>query len=900
MSESVRARCGKCGGKASAAILHLDRIEVLCDECNRREPVPHDPAVKKTSNYRIDGHVPRGAPDGSRHELPQRLPFFRALHDADIGWTTVEDFSYVCNRVTPTLSVDIAANIKGELMRSFDARLIELESRYRAKVVQSRNHESYFSKSIHHRGELDHMYGSDSDGYFNVDDDELRLRGRMVDNYHVRGSYFFPSPALYEAVDWMERDDEGQYPPSGANAAVYARWEPIGVYQIETLPVNDVTFNHALLRRIDDSFRDFNSSARPYADSIMAGAFHTITHGPKVRTYVAYDTRGKLRHDIPPARLTDDWDGTKDPKFSRWIVAFLTVHEEHGTGKIYGGGPLDWSGFVAFKEMLEIWLERVRRRIHDAGGPPNFEPLVPQLSGAPPCPIRLTVPYALVHFLVGKRTLTDISFGGKTYPRLAAKIDLESAFSGGRYPRKVMPSLWGDSNRQQSASEDRFYTSLIYAPDDPNKADAYIASNKLAFNGNGFEERALLGMYGVNKVGANRYSVTSMIRHALLVRSRELLFAAADVALRSLPEGSDKNIGDYVVDVLSDLWLNRRTVHGTRPCGDAEFLLSETASSELGRQMWFRTRSGPSRKFGTDSLIRLTRAFVSVLDEVPGGLPLKMFLIDEAGELSIAVAGELCACTNFAWGYFRGRWSKQMEEYWGMFASVKRWSENVRLRIVNADREKNMERNLLWIRAVLKRQGAPDGVPWPCRAERTDLSPVAAREVALLLQNPDVSDQELAEVIRDAWCTQFGAFKEEWDHDDRITTERIKIVTDRFKTFDDPPKDVILCDKAVKVAMQTHDLATVLVRCYAVSRHKKMDMRRIVWLYTKFSTTPARYDVPEDVAEQKYRKFLTDEEWRAVSVEWGGTKYNKLYDEDLLEFALRASKARKAATPSTA
>lgn len=725
-------------------------MTVHCDQQRCYEPcaaLPLPNATRESLINRLSAIAPTGAADGGRYRLAAGTTLFHGVSDGKFGWAELRDFSYVSNNLNPSIGAGIGEKSlkvrQGSGREEFVARLFELETKREVELIL--NNTGGHGKKINDIAELDSKHGGANDGYIGSEgEEELRLRGRMIDNYVLARSHFFPSPAIVEKDDGSDLTGS-----SNGEDVTYARWEPKDGYAVETLAFSDRLFSFSLLRQVHDAI-DVTPTRRKYADALIIGVYHLVRRGTGAKTYVAFEEDA-----APPSIVFFQAEKLKchnHPNLTRRVAAFLVTSKD--SNAVIGGGPLTTIGEErAFPELCKLWLERTLRQ--QVTSTPKEEPVKP---------IELSVPYSLVFQFVGKSMHTDERPRRKTYE---VRIDELSAFQGALYPQHSAIS-------NGSNGEDSFYAPLFAVLSDPNAPAPQVFDAKIRYNEREAPMRTLLGMYS-NASWKTKWSTQSIIRHAILIRSRALLDHACSYHLESTITVAAM---DHVLDAMSDLVLTAYYPDGTRTLGaDAVWL-----ASNIEPNKWFAENEGPYPKIavvsttncGTRPLARMARTLTSLFSVPPRyGEVLVDLLTTPNNEINLAVAGELCACPDADWEAFR---TGQL--FWDRFkARATKWIVATK----DWDVYSTRDRRIAWIKAVLKRQQQqPGGVPWSCRLDPNELVPKSAKDVQALGASDDVSLAEYEDLLRRSNLTLPDYFPDT----DGISYEKLRIVVRHFRPWE--------------------------------------------------------------------------------------------------------------------
>lgn len=815
-----RALCDTCRSRtATRAVRHSGGIiSVHCSEHTCVAQCAALPAASHAREALIDRLslvAPSGSADGSRHKLPAGTTLFHGVSDGKFGWAELRDFSYVSNNLNPPIGAGIGEKSwkvrNGEGKEEFVPRLFEFETKRGVELVL--NNEGGHGKKIAPITDLDARYGGANDGYIgSAGEEELRLRGRMIDNYVLARSHFFPAPGVVEVSDGS--DITGS---SSGQDVEYARWEPADGFEVETLAFTDRLFNASLLRQVHDAI-DVNPALRRYADSLMVGLYHLVRRGVRAKTYVAFEENSTA----PPLAFfkADALRCHDHPNITRRVAAFLVTSKEAHV--VLGGGPLTKTGEArAFEALCKLWLGRVAKR---------------ELGGfRAPEPIELSVPYGLVRKFVGK---IELHYEGRylTKERVEVKIDVPSAFSGGGYPTHSAIANGSDG-------QDRFYTPLYAVPIDPSAPDPIASDPAVRYDESAAPLGTLLRIY--NSVEwRTRWGTQAIIRHAILIRSTELL----DHALKCHMLATSGVVAmDAVMQAMSDLVLTAYYPDGARDMGaDAVWLAS---SVDPGK--WFAENEAQpptvsvkkSYNCGSLSLARLAHTLTSLFTAPPrSGVVLVDLLTTPNNELNLAVAGELCSCPDADWEAFRSGqtlWNRFKVKGTKWIHASKEWDAN-----------STRDRRIQWIKAVLKRQDERGGVPWSCRLDRDELVPKNSKELATLGTSEAVSNAEYEELLRRSSLT----VPEQFPDTSGTSYEKIRILVRHFRSWERGlPAGTYLSNDLLRAMLEFGGkLEEVILRNYDGFATDRTTPARALKLYKDNISPPASTWVAREEAEVAY------------------------------------------------
>lgn len=720
------ATCDSCRAKpATLAFRHDGNVlSVHCSEAcattaarRSKGRVPRMPHAKEMIIDRLYHVAPENAPDGGTYVLAAGTTLFHGISDVDYVFGDIRDFSYVSNNLNPSIGAGIGEKTAQYGTNKLHPRLFELETTRDATLVLV--NEGEHGEKIEKVDELDRSYGYEHDGYISSrGEEELRLRGKMTDNYRMVRSYFFPAMPLKELPENRnETDLEGDsYGNNGERT--YGRWAPVAGFAVETLPFADRVFSYALLRQVDAAIQS-RPLARRYADALMIGAYNLVRRGKTARTYVAFQEAGVWNF---PIFRVGELRCHDHPNVSRVVCAFLVTIRVGDKEFVLGGGPLNKLGEdIAFSTLCNLWMAS------------TFNAVLKRNQGTVPRGfVELRVPYSIAQFFVG-------------------------IVGQGVQDSWLVDGAVGDE-------EKTFYYKLH-----ASIVNHLRAPSGISFESPEFATSTLLGAYELGQAsqragarpgittassvfGALRaridYHPVQMIRHAALVRSPELLAHTLkhieELARRGSPEAGFVYV-EHILTCLADMSFAEDTGEGVALSSDVDWLVRQVTGS---RGDWFRTVTTiPYDTMGWKPVSRLARALVQVLNNYPSALRhgnlFGTFLLTSGNEMHVAVAGELCMGIK-DWTAFQ----RSGELAWDVLTRVRA------LYASKHDGDENMCGSLAqhvdWVASILQKQRDAQ-VPWK---ERLGLEALLYRNavhfglVARLIESPYVNMEILEGVLR--------------------------------------------------------------------------------------------------------------------------------------------------------
>jgi hypothetical protein len=612
-------------------------------------------------------HVaPENAADGGVYALGSGTTLFHGISDVNYTFAEIRDFSYVSNNVNPSIGAGIGEKTAGYGTNKLYPRLFELETVRNVSLVLV--NEGQHGEKIENLEELDKAYGSDHDGYISSrGEEELRLRGKMSNNYRMARSYFFPAMPLKEVPETRNEVDLEGNNYGVAGERTYGRWAPVAGFAIETLPFVDRVFSYSVLRQVDEAIRS-RPLARKYADALMTGAYNLVRRGTTAKIYVAFQEAGAWSFPVFKVEQLRCHD---HPNLSRVICAFLVTITVGAKEIAMGGGPLNKLGDdLAFSAICNLWMTSA------------FNAVLKRNQGIVPRGyVDLRVPYCLAEFFVGE-------------------------------VREGMQDVWRVDGvlGQVSAS---FYYGLQGAIMNHLRAPSGIS-----FSSQEFVTSALLASYPLGNVTVGPtsaradYHPVQMIRHAVLLRSAELL----EHARKHIKQLAKENLQsltifvEHVLTAMSDMNFVEDVGNGKTLSDDVDWLARQVEGNRLA---WFRTASvQPADDVTWKPVARITKALVAVINTNPGvlrhGNLFATFLVCRAGtEMHTAVAGELCIGIK-DWEAFK----RTGPLAWDVLAGVQTWSDAVYDGA--PDFSGPLAQRVGWISSILVKQ-MQHQVPWKAR-----------------------------------------------------------------------------------------------------------------------------------------------------------------------------------------
>jgi hypothetical protein len=573
-------------------------------------------------------------------------------------------------------------------------------------------------------------------------------------------------------------------------------------------------FSFSLLRQVHDAI-DVTPTLRKYADALVIGVYHLVRLGMNTKTYVAFE-----EDSSPPSIVFFQAEKLKchnHPNLTRRVAAFLVTIKDENV--VLGGGPLTALGEErAFPALCKLWLKR------------TIEKAVASTPKAEFGKVRfmktemLRAPYSLVSQLVGTYAQQigpqpDQNF---LVPHsVAVKVDEVGGFPG----------------------PESFYVHLYAAWSKSVDPDPSVTDPKIQYNADARPLRTLLVMYS----GASwrtQWSKQSIIRHAILIRSRVLLDHACSYHLQSTITVVAM---DLVLDAMSDLVLTAYYPDGTRALGaDAVWLASNVEPDK-----WLSENTGEypkdvitsSSNCGMRSLARLARTLTSLFSVPPRyGEVLVDLLTTPNNELSLAVAGEICACPDADWEAFRTG-----QVFWDRFkARATKWV----LTLKDRDVKSTLDRRVGWIKAVLKRQQQPGGVPWSCRLDPNELVPKTALDIEALGASDEVSNAEYEELLSKSNLT----LPEYFPDTKEISYEKLRITVRHFRSWERSlPARVLLTKRLFDVMVEFGgNPEEILIRNYDGFQTSQQTPARILMMYKENLNPPPSTWISREEAEAVY------------------------------------------------
>lgn len=726
------ATCDSCRAKpATLSIRHDGNVlSVHCTEAcaskGMRRPassVPRTPYAKELIIDRLYHVAPENAADGGMYPLSAGTTLFHGISDVNYTFGEIRDFSYVSNNVNPSIGAGIGEKTGGYGTDKLYPRLFELETARNVSLVLV--NEGDHGEKIENVKDLDEGYGRDHDGYISSrGEEELRLRGKMSDNYRMVRSYFFPAMPLKEVPESRnEVDLEGNNTGLDGERS-YGRWAPVAGFAVETLPFVDRVFSYSLLRQVETAIQS-RPLARKYADALMMGAYNLVRRGTTAKIYVAFQQGGTWNF---PVYKVEELRCHDHPNVSRVVCAFLVTITVGAKEIAMGGGPLNKLGDdLAFSTLCILWMTNA------------FNAVLKRNQGIVPRGyVDLRVPYCLAEFFVGMVTqgVQD-----------AWNVD-------------ALPGL-----------DERVFYYKLHA----TIRNHLRPPSGIVFSSPEFVTATLVGSYPLGKVVTGLrnarvdYHPVQMIRHAVLVRSTDLLAHTLkhieELVKANMQEDATLIYAEHVLTALSDMNLVEDSGNGPVLADDVDWLVRQVSGN---RRAWFRTVTVEADDIGWKPVARLTKALVAVLNTNPGvlrhGNLFASFLIASSGtEMHTAVAGELCTGIK-DWAAFKqtGRLA------WDVFAGVQSWYDAVYEG--EAMFSGPLPQRVGWISSILVKQLERE-VPWKARVGLESLlvrksvtkdliealiaSPYVTQEIfaGLLMLSPAATDK-----WRMAWILDIDAF----------------------------------------------------------------------------------------------------------------------------------------------
>lgn len=670
------ATCDSCRTKpATLSIRHDGNIlSVHCTEAcaskgmRRSAPsVPRTPYAKELIIDRLYHVAPENAADGGMYPLSAGTTLFHGISDVNYTFGEIRDFSYVSNNVNPSIGAGIGEKTGGYGTEKLYPRLFELETTRNVSLVLV--NEGDHGEKIDNVKDLDEGYGRDHDGYISSrGEEELRLRGKMSDNYRMARSYFFPAMPLKEVPESRnEVDIEGNnYGLDGERT--YGRWAPVAGFAVETLPFVDRVFSYSLLRQVETAIQT-RPMARKYADALMMGVYNLVRRGTTAKIYVAFQQVGAWNF---PVFKVEELRCHDHPNVSRVVCAFLVTITVGAKEIAMGGGPLNKLGDdLAFSTLCNLWMTNAFNAVLKRN-----QNIVPRGY------VDLRVPYCLAEFFVGMVT------------------------QGVRDVWEVDAWFGRDTKA--------FYYELYATIKNHLRPPSGIV-----FSSPEFVTATLVGSYPLGKVVTGLrnvradYHPVQMIRHAVLVRSKDLLAHTLkhieELVKANMQEDGTLIFAEHVLTALSDMNFIEDSGNGPMLADDVDWLVQQVAGN---RRAWFRTATVEADDIGWKPVARLAKALVAVINTNPGvlrhGNLFENFLLARSGtEMHTAVAGELCIGIK-DWAKFK----QTGPLAWDVLVGVQSWYDAVYEG--EALFTGPLAQRVGWISAILVKQLQRE-VPWKAR-----------------------------------------------------------------------------------------------------------------------------------------------------------------------------------------